>query len=140
MERVRDKGTRGRLDSTEFHPPILLAILWQRRFSAPMEQAIRAYRRRYKHYWKSNPYLSRTFTGEDDSCIRNGSFVDLAPFDINAVRILLEDRTRGAPRSYWAASTPCRTTRLWVTFWALAWHWRSDPLQLRGSIPHAIRI
>ena len=39
-------------------------------------------------YWKSNPYLSKAFTGEDDSLHPQWVVVDLAkPQDINAIRI-----------------------------------------------------
>jgi hypothetical protein len=39
-------------------------------------------------YWKSNPYLSKTFTGEDDSLHPQWVVVDLARLQgINAIRI-----------------------------------------------------
>ena len=52
-------------------------------------------------YWKSNPYLSKTFTGEDDSVHPQWIVVDLAnPLAINAIRIAWADpyakRYRGA--------------------------------------------
>src|ERR1700685_887958 len=43
-------------------------------------------------YWKSNPYLTKTFTGEDDSLHPQGVMIDLgAKVDVNAIRIAWAD-------------------------------------------------
>ena len=71
-------------------------------------------------YWKSNPYLSRTFTGEDDSLHPQWVVVDLATLqDINAVRIYWTDPyARRYLVQYWAGLDAMRepTRGSWVTF------------------------
>jgi hypothetical protein len=71
-------------------------------------------------YWKSNPYLSKAFTGEEDSLHPQWVVVDLAnPQDINAIRI---DWTAPYARQYlvqyWtgldAIHEPTRGS--WITF------------------------
>jgi hypothetical protein len=71
-------------------------------------------------YWKSNPYLSKVFTGEDDALHPQWVVVDLAtPQDINAIRILWT-----APYAmhylvqYWTGADPMHeaTKGNWVTF------------------------
>ncbi len=43
-----------------------------------------------KSYWKSNPYLTKAFTGEDDSLHPQWVMIDLrAKVNINAIRIAL---------------------------------------------------
>jgi hypothetical protein len=45
-----------------------------------------------KSYWKSNPYLTKTFTGEDDSLHPQWVMIDLgAVIDINAIKIAWAD-------------------------------------------------
>jgi len=71
-------------------------------------------------YWKSNPYLTKTFTGEDDSLHPQWVVVDLAsPQEINAIRIDWADPY--AQRylvQYWTGANPMReaTKGSWVTF------------------------
>ena len=41
-----------------------------------------------KSYWKSNPYLTKAYTGEDDSLHPQWVMIDLgAKMDINAIKI-----------------------------------------------------
>src|SRR6476469_9443115 len=43
-------------------------------------------------YWKSNPYLTKAFTGEDDSLHPQWVMIDLgAKIDLNAIRIAWAD-------------------------------------------------
>ena len=71
-------------------------------------------------YWKSNPYLSKTFTHEDDSLHPQWVVADLAaPQQINAIRIAW-----AAPFAthylvqYWTGVDPIRlpTNGAWITF------------------------
>jgi hypothetical protein len=59
-------------------------------------------------YWKSNPYLSKTYTGEDDSLHPQWVFLDLAaPQDITAIRIAWSEpfATKYAVQ-YWTGLDP----------------------------------
>src|SRR5450755_1658393 len=71
-------------------------------------------------YWKSNPYLSKVFTGEDDALHPQWVVVDLAtPQDINAIRILwTAPYARHYLVQYWTGADPLReaTKGNWVTF------------------------
>jgi len=82
-----------------------------------------------KTYWKSNPYLTRAFTGEDDSLHPQWVMVDLgARVDINAIRIA------------WANPY---ATRFYVQFWTgdvtpfytgiNKGTWQTFPM---GAVPH----
>ena len=54
-----------------------------------------AHRRRCGHVWKSNPYLSKAFTSEDDALHPQWIIVDLlAPLQINALRSIGASRAR----------------------------------------------
>jgi hypothetical protein len=45
-----------------------------------------------KSYWKSNPYLTKTYTGEDDSLHPQWAMIDLgAKVDVNAIKIAWAD-------------------------------------------------
>jgi hypothetical protein len=71
-------------------------------------------------YWKSNPYLSKSFTGEDDSLHPQWVVIDLAtPQSINALRIAWADPyAKKYVVQYWtgdeAIKFPTRGT--WVAF------------------------
>ena len=71
-------------------------------------------------YWKSNPYLSKAFTGEDDSLHPQWVVVDLATLqDINAIRIHWTDPyARRYLVQYWNGADAIReaTKGSWVTF------------------------
>jgi hypothetical protein len=71
-------------------------------------------------YWKSNPYLSKAFTGEDDSLHPQWVVVDLAkPQDINAIRIHCADPyARQYLVQYWTGLDAVHeaTKGSWVTF------------------------
>lgn len=72
-------------------------------------------------YWKSNPYLTKAFTGEDDSNYPQWVVVDLAhSHPINAIRISwAETYARRYLVQYWSGSeSPIRqpTKGAWVTF------------------------
>jgi hypothetical protein len=71
-------------------------------------------------YWKSNPYLAKPFTGEDDSLHPQWIVLDLAaPQAVNAIRIAW-----GAPYArqyvvqYWTGTDPMHhpTTGVWQSF------------------------
>jgi hypothetical protein len=71
-------------------------------------------------YWKSNPYLTKAFTGEDGSLHPQWVVVDLAsPQEVNAIRIDWADPY--AQRylvQYWTGADPIREAAkgAWVTF------------------------
>lgn len=74
-----------------------------------------------KSYWKSNPYLTRHFTGEDDALHPQWVVVDLgAPRSVNAIRIdWVDPYATEYEVQYWtgtedAMSRP--TSGLWSTF------------------------
>jgi len=71
-------------------------------------------------YWKSNPYLTRTFTGEDDSLHPQWIVLDLAtPQPINALRIAwAEPYARQYLIQYWAGENPIKypDKGAWLTF------------------------
>jgi hypothetical protein len=72
-------------------------------------------------YWKSNPYLTRTFTGEDDSLHPQWVTLDLGEkVEINAVRIAwAEPYARSYRVQYWTGtSNPVDTPThgVWQTF------------------------
>jgi len=73
-----------------------------------------------KTYWKSNPYLTRNFTGEDDSLHSQWVVVDLASVQqINAIRIGWADPyARSYLVQYWTGEDPIRqaTKGTWLTF------------------------
>ena len=71
-------------------------------------------------YWKSNPYLSKPFTGEEESLHPQWVVVDLAkPQDVNAIRIDWTDPyARRYQVQYWTGVDALRepTRGAWVTF------------------------
>jgi hypothetical protein len=71
-------------------------------------------------YWKSNPYLTKDFTGEDDSVYPQWVLVDLANSQmINAVRIgWAEPYARRYVVQYWTGEDPIKqaTKGTWVAF------------------------
>jgi hypothetical protein len=71
-------------------------------------------------YWKSNPYLSKMFTGEDDSLHPQWIVVDLAnPLAINAIRIAWADPFAKRYRvQYWTGEQPIvhPDKGTWITF------------------------
>ncbi len=71
-------------------------------------------------YWKSNPYLTKTFTGEDDALHPQWVIVDLAnPLPINAIRIAwAEPYAKRYRVQYWTGEQPIQqpTKGSWVTF------------------------
>jgi hypothetical protein len=71
-------------------------------------------------YWKSNPYLTHAFTGEDDSKYPQWVVVDLAsPQDINAIRIdWAEPYARRYLVQYWTGDDPIKQPLkgVWHTF------------------------
>jgi F5/8 type C domain-containing protein len=71
-------------------------------------------------YWKSNPYLSKAYTGEDDSLHPQWVVVDLAtPQDINAIRIEWTDPyARRYLVQYWSGTDAIHepTKGSWLTF------------------------
>ena len=71
-------------------------------------------------YWKSNPYLSKAFTGEDDSRHPQWVTLDLAnPLPVNAIRIAwAEPYARRYLVQYWTGEDPIKmaTKGTWVTF------------------------
>lgn len=71
-------------------------------------------------YWKSNPYLTKAYTGEDDSLHPQWVFLDLAaPRLVDAIRIAWADpyATHYAVQ-YWTGEDPIRkpTQGIWQTF------------------------
>ena len=71
-------------------------------------------------YWKSNPYLSEAFTGEDDALHPQWVVIDLAnPLPINAIRIAWADPYAKHYRvEYWTGEQPVQqpTKGAWITF------------------------
>jgi hypothetical protein len=71
-------------------------------------------------YWKSNPYLTKAFTGEDDALHPQWVVVDLAnPLAINAIRIAwAEPYAKRYRVQYWTGEQPIQqpTKGSWVTF------------------------
>lgn len=71
-------------------------------------------------YWKSNPYLTQAFTGEDDSLHPQWVFLDLlVRQDIGAIRIAWADPyARHYLVQYWTGEDPIRKPALgaWETF------------------------
>jgi len=71
-------------------------------------------------YWKSNPYLTKAFTGEDDSVHPQWVFLDLANLQtVDAIRIAWADpyATRYAVQ-FWTGEDPIKfpTRGVWQTF------------------------
>jgi hypothetical protein len=73
-----------------------------------------------KTYWKSNPYLTKGFTGEDDSLHPQWIVIDLAnPLSINAIRIAWADPYAKRYRvQYWTGDQPIvhPDKGTWITF------------------------
>jgi len=73
-----------------------------------------------KTYWKSNPYLSKAFTGEDDSNYPQWVVIDLAAnHDLDAIRISWgEPYARKYLVQYWTGEDPIKqpTSGAWLTF------------------------
>jgi hypothetical protein len=71
-------------------------------------------------YWKSNPYLSQAFTGEDDSLHPQWVFLDFAAaHPITAIRIAwAEPYARRYLLQYWTGEDPIKkpTIGIWQTF------------------------
>ena len=71
-------------------------------------------------YWKSNPYLTQPYTGEDDSLHPQWVFVDLAaPRPLNAIRIAWADPyARRYVVQYWTGEDPIKKPTLgaWIAF------------------------
>jgi len=71
-------------------------------------------------YWKSNPYLTQAFTGEDDSLHPQWVFVDLlTPQQVSAIRIAwAEPYARNYLVQYWTGENPIKkpTIGAWQTF------------------------
>jgi hypothetical protein len=71
-------------------------------------------------YWKSNPYLTQAFTGEDDSLHPQWVFLDLASRqDISAIRIAwAEPYAKKYLVQYWTGEDPIKkpTIGVWQTF------------------------
>ena len=71
-------------------------------------------------YWKSNPYLTRAFTGEDDTLHPQWVTIDLAnALPINAIRIdWAEPHAQRYLVQYWTGDDPIRrpTKGAWLTF------------------------
>jgi hypothetical protein len=71
-------------------------------------------------YWKSNPYLTQAFTGEDDSLHPQWVFLDFAaPHPISAIRIAwAEPYARRYLVQYWTGEDPIKkpTLGVWQTF------------------------
>jgi hypothetical protein len=71
-------------------------------------------------YWKSNPYLTKAYTGEDDDLHPQWVVVDLAtPQDISAIRIAWADPyAKKYLVQYWTGVNPIEEAAKgsWVTF------------------------
>src|SRR6201984_1322405 len=71
-------------------------------------------------YWKSNPYLTQPYTGEDDSLYPQWVFVDLAaPRQLNAIRVAwAEPYARQYVIQYWTGEDPIKKPTLgaWIAF------------------------
>ncbi len=71
-------------------------------------------------YWKSNPYLTKAYTGEDDSLHPQWVVVDLAtPQNISAIRIAWADPfAKKYLVQYWTGANPIEEAAkgAWVTF------------------------
>ena len=77
-------------------------------------------------YWKSNPYLTKKFTGEDDSLHPQWVVIDFdAPQDIAAMRIhWANPHARKYVMQYWVSEEPFerqealdrQTSGVWITF------------------------
>ncbi len=70
-------------------------------------------------YWKSNPYLTKAFTGEDDSMHPQWVIVDLASHPVNAIRMSwAEPYARHYLLQYWTGEDPIKqaTKGAWVVF------------------------
>jgi hypothetical protein len=71
-------------------------------------------------YWKSNPYLAKAFTGEDDSLHPQWVIVDFAnPLPLSAIRIAWANPyARHYRVQYWTGEQPIQqpTKGSWVTF------------------------
>ena len=71
-------------------------------------------------YWKSNPYLSKAFTGEDDSLHPQWVLMDLATSQaIDAIRVAwAEPYARRYLVQYWTGDDPIKqpTKGAWITF------------------------
>jgi hypothetical protein len=71
-------------------------------------------------YWKSNPYLTQPYTGEDDSLHPQWVFVDLAaPRPLDAIRIAWADPyARRYVIQYWTGEDPIKKPTLgaWIAF------------------------
>lgn len=98
-------------------------------------------------YWKSNPYLSKAFTGEDDSLHPQWVVVDLATLqDINAIRIHWTDPyARRYLVQYWNGADAIReaTKGSWVTFpgrrRSKRCRWPCNPPAFTCAHPHSFR-
>jgi hypothetical protein len=73
-----------------------------------------------KSYWKSNPYLTAGFTGEDDALHPHWVILDLAgPQPVTAIRIAwAEPYARRYAVQYWTGDDPIKkpTSGVWQTF------------------------
>lgn len=73
-----------------------------------------------KTYWKSNPYLSKMFTGEEDSKYPQWVVIDLAnSHPVNAIRISwAQPYARRYLVQYWTGEDPIKqaTKGAWLTF------------------------
>lgn len=71
-------------------------------------------------YWKSNPYLTKKYTGEDDSLHPQWVVADMAsPQQVNAIRIAWgEPYARHYLVQYWTGQNPIQqpTKGAWLTF------------------------
>src|SRR5580704_9621906 len=71
-------------------------------------------------YWKSNPYLTQTYTGESDALHPQWVFLDLAnALPVSAIRIAwAEPYAKNYEVQYWTGEDPIKkpTLGVWVTF------------------------
>jgi len=71
-------------------------------------------------YWKSNPYLTKMFTGEDDALHPQWVFLDLGnKFDVNAIRVSwAEPYATKYVVQYWTGEDPIKkpTAGAWQAF------------------------